>query len=262
MTVGNRSVKSMFRTYHFASLFNSKCRPVRYFPHVASSSHSCLERASCSRPRGYAQTGGRLDGDVADETGAPLASVVVAIRGAAERVVQTGPDGRFAFQDLPDGEYELKATLRGFAPATRDVRFTGGKATPVSIVLRVQILDEITVTAARTGQQEVLATPIAVSVLSASELQGVHMHTVADIAGRAPSVTFSQNSDYSQLTIRGIGTNVAFAGSDPSSAVYVDGVYCTAGHGRCRFPGPRTCRNPPRTSGNSTAATPLAARCT
>ena len=51
------------------------------------------------------------------------------------------------------------------------------------------------------------------------------MHTVADVAGRAPSVTFSQNSDYSQLTIRGIGTNVVFAGSDPSSAVYVDGVY-------------------------------------
>ncbi len=48
---------------------------------------------------------------------------------------------------------------------------------------------------------------------------------MADIAGLAPSLTFSQNTGFAQLTIRGIGTNVIFAGSDPSSAVYIDGVY-------------------------------------
>ena len=45
------------------------------------------------------------------------------------------------------------------------------------------------------------------------------------LAGLVPSVTFSQNTGFAQLTIRGIGTNVVFAGSDPSSAVYLDGVY-------------------------------------
>ncbi len=49
--------------------------------------------------------------------------------------------------------------------------------------------------------------------------------TVEQIAGRAPGVTFSQNTGLAQLTIRGIGTNAVFAGSDPSSAVYLDGVY-------------------------------------
>jgi iron complex outermembrane receptor protein len=66
---------------------------------------------------------------------------------------------------------------------------------------------------------------MAVSVLSGSELQRAEAHSVAHLAGLAPSVTFSQNSDYAQLTIRGIGSNAVFAGSDPSSAVYVDGVY-------------------------------------
>ena len=66
---------------------------------------------------------------------------------------------------------------------------------------------------------------MAVSVLTAAELDRMESHNVAQIAGLAPSVTFSQNSDYSQLTIRGIGSNVVFAGSDSSSAVYVDGVY-------------------------------------
>ena len=63
------------------------------------------------------------------------------------------------------------------------------------------------------------------SVLSGAELQRAQAQSVEDIAGRAPSVTFSQNTGFGQLTIRGIGTNVVFAGSDPSSAVYVDGVY-------------------------------------
>ena len=37
--------------------------------------------------------------------------------------------------------------------------------------------------------------------------------------------SFSQNTGLAQLTIRGIGSNAVFAGSDPSSAVYLDGVY-------------------------------------
>ena len=49
--------------------------------------------------------------------------------------------------------------------------------------------------------------------------------TVEDLAGRVPGMTFSQNTGLAQVTIRGIGTNAVFAGSDPSSAVYLDGVY-------------------------------------
>ena len=64
---------------------------------------------------------------------------------------------------------------------------------------------------------------MAVSVLPGEELQRLEAHNVEDIAGRALSVTFSQNTGFGQLTIRGIGTNAVFIGSDPSSAVYVDG---------------------------------------
>ena len=45
------------------------------------------------------------------------------------------------------------------------------------------------------------------------------------VDGLAPSVTVSQNTGFGQLTIRGIGANVLYAGVDPSSAMYVDGVY-------------------------------------
>ena len=60
---------------------------------------------------------------------------------------------------------------------------------------------------------------------------------MADIAGRAPTVTFSQNNDFSQLTIRGIGTNVVFAGSDPSAAVASSTASTSRpSHGDERFP--------------------------
>ena len=54
---------------------------------------------------------------------------------------------------------------------------------------------------------------------------GWEPQTLGEAAALAPSVTLSQNVGFGQLTIRGIGTNVVFAGSDPSSAMYLDGVY-------------------------------------
>jgi iron complex outermembrane recepter protein len=173
----------------------------------------------------HAQAPCEITGTVRDATGAVLQAATVTVRGAADRATKTGPDGRFDFQNLPDGEYDLTATRDGFAPEHRRLRIDSGGTALLEVTLSVQFLEETLVTAEKTGERDVQAMPMAVSVLSGSELQRQQAHTVEDIAGRAPSVTFSQNTGFSQLTIRGIGTNVVFAGSDPSSAVYVDGVY-------------------------------------
>jgi iron complex outermembrane receptor protein len=61
---------------------------------------------------------------------------------------------------------------------------------------------------------------MAVSVLPGIQLARMQDHTVEDIARRAPGVT-----GRAQITIRGIGTNAVAPGSDPSSALYLDGVY-------------------------------------
>jgi iron complex outermembrane receptor protein len=66
---------------------------------------------------------------------------------------------------------------------------------------------------------------MAVTAVSNADLAPLGTNTVAEAAALAPSVTFSQNSSLGQLTIRGIGTNVVNAGSDPSSAMYLDRVY-------------------------------------
>ena len=46
---------------------------------------------------------------------------------------------------------------------------------------------------------------MAVSVLSEAQLTQREVHTVANLAGLTPGVTVSQNTGFSQLTIRGIG---------------------------------------------------------
>jgi iron complex outermembrane receptor protein len=171
-----------------------------------------------------AQPTGRITGSVEDTTSAPLANVTITLQGAADRVAQTGPDGRFAFESLPEGEYELAAERDGYLRAERRVRLPIGTV-DVVFTLWVHGFENVVVTAAKTGEDDALTTPIAVSVLSGTELSRGAAQNIHDIAGSAPSLTFSQNTGFGQLTIRGIGTNVVFAGSDPSTAVYLDGVY-------------------------------------
>ena len=172
-----------------------------------------------------AQPAADLAGVVQDATGAPLTAVRISVRGPTTRVTETGPEGRFTLQDLPEGTYDLDAALPGFAPSRRTLRLVGGQRTEVALTLSVRHEERTVVTAAKTGALDVQRTPMAVSVLPTTELQRIDAHSVGSLNGLAPGVTFSQNSDYAQLTIRGIGSTVVFAGSDPSSAVYADGVY-------------------------------------
>ncbi len=133
--------------------------------------------------------------------------------------------GEFDLQGLPEGEYELTAAFPGFAPTRRTARLASGSASIVSVTLTPLLLEGTVVTASKTGETDMQTTPIAVTVLSGAELNRMQDRTIEHIAGRAPAVSFSQNAGLAQLTIRGIGTNAVFAASDPSSAVYVDGVY-------------------------------------
>ena len=168
---------------------------------------------------------GHLTGTVTNVLDAPLPDVTLTVRGPRSHVTRTDVDGRFEIQSLPAGKYEVVATLPGFAPARQTVRLLPGESTNVAVTLAILVQEQTFVTASKTGAHEVQTTPIAVSVLTAGDLQQSQAHNIGDITSGAPSVTFSQNSDFGQLTIRGIGSNVVFAGTDPSSSVYVDGVY-------------------------------------
>ena len=164
-------------------------------------------------------------GSVVDQTGAPLTGVHVTIRGVAVRTADTGAAGDFAFPDLPEGDYEISAELSGFERQRRAVRARAGERITVSFTLRVAIVAETIVTAAKAGGRDVQETPIAITAVSQADLGRLGTQTIEGAPALAPAVTFSQNTGWGQLTIRGIGTNAVFAGADPSSAIYLDGVY-------------------------------------
>jgi iron complex outermembrane receptor protein len=173
----------------------------------------------------WAQARGQLTGTVSDQTGGALAGVTILVRGVEPRETQTDAAGRFAFPNLPPGAYTLTAQLGGFEPAQRDVRIEPGATTSVALTLQVRLLDQVVVTASKTGGGDVQAIPMAISAVSGDELARLSTRTIEQAAALAPSVTFTQNSSFGQLSIRGIGTNAVNAGADPSAAMYLDGVY-------------------------------------
>ncbi|OCC25723.1 TonB-dependent receptor [Croceicoccus estronivorus] len=86
-------------------------------------------------------------------------------------------------------------------------------------------LADIIVTASRMGETRLQDTPLAVSAIGGEELSERGITDVQDLKAYVPSLQVSDLSGFTQLYIRGIGSNIVFIGSDPSTTIHVDGVY-------------------------------------
>jgi iron complex outermembrane receptor protein len=84
---------------------------------------------------------------------------------------------------------------------------------------------EITVTA-RHQVERAQDVPVALSVVSGTNLEKTGGYTLADLQQRTPSLTaYNGNPRNSSLAIRGIGVSSASDGLDSSVGVYVDNIY-------------------------------------
>ncbi|MDA5194531.1 TonB-dependent receptor [Govanella unica] len=86
-------------------------------------------------------------------------------------------------------------------------------------------LEEIIVTATKAGATRLQDTPLAVTALTGDLIAKAGLNNVKDLMSLTPNLVIAQNGSFSQVYIRGIGSNNVFAGSDPSSTLHVDGVY-------------------------------------
>jgi iron complex outermembrane receptor protein len=175
-----------------------------------------------------AQPTGQLTGVVRDLTGALLPGARVSVTGAdlsAPRTVVTNDRGIYEFGNLPAGRNVVEASRNGFESQTNVVNIESAPVT-LDFVLAVGSLSEsVTVTATKTGAADIQATPIAVTALSAAMLEQLGAQTVESLAGFVPTLTVSSDGGRPAVTIRGIGSNLVAAGSDPSSTIHLDGVY-------------------------------------
>ncbi len=86
-------------------------------------------------------------------------------------------------------------------------------------------VQEIVVTATRTGATNLQQTPIAVSAVSAAQLDQAMITNVKDLSNLTPNLIISQSTSFAEIYIRGVGSNNTGNGSDPDVTVQVDGVY-------------------------------------
>jgi outer membrane receptor protein involved in Fe transport len=192
-----------------------------------------LECAGCLLALGtaaaWAQTAGQLVGVVRDTTGSPLPGVTVTIAGAtlaAPRTVVTDQHGQYVLDSLPAGRHLVTAALGGFEPWSTEIE-VGVTGATLDVVLSLSAFSErVTVTATKTGPADIQSTPIAITALPARTIEQLGIEAVEGLAGFVPTVTVSQSPVGTPLlTIRGIGSNSAVAGADPSSTIHLDGVY-------------------------------------
>jgi iron complex outermembrane receptor protein len=172
-----------------------------------------------------AQQAGHLVGSIDDQTGGALVGASVTVRGAVSREGRTDTSGRFEVRDLPPGDYVLSSAFDGFESTQREIRILPGETLTVSLTMVVAAVGETVITSAKAGERDIQSTPLAISAVSDTEVTRLDVRAIEQAAVMVPSVTFTQNSSFGQLSIRGIGTNAVNAGADPSSAMYLDGIY-------------------------------------
>src|ERR1700733_3007107 len=111
------------------------------------------------------------------------------------------------------------------ASAQEAVTRTGSIAAPGDASASDVGLEEIVVTATKTGETQLQKTPLAISAFSADQLNNSVVNNVRDLVSLTPSLNVSQATASAQIYIRGIGSNNVFNGSDPDVTVQSDGVY-------------------------------------
>ena len=182
----------------------------------------------------WAQAVGQLSGVIRDDAGGVLPGASLTISGvalSAPRTVLTDEHGKYEIEKLARGHYSVTAALRGFEPWRVDLELGGGSTT-LDMVLRAPSFSEqpsfserVTVSATKTGPTDIQSTPMSITGLPATTLEQLGAQTVEGLAGFVPALTVSQHTGLALVTIRGIGTNSAILGADPSSTTHVDGVY-------------------------------------
>lgn len=169
----------------------------------------------------------RAEGRVVDSSGAVVPGVVVRLVSqvaGASREATTGTDGRFVFDEVALGLYDVIASAPGFSIAQRSLRLSTRPVT-LDLVLRPGALaEELTVFGTRLGGSEEMrrGIPGAVDILTTDALERAHVFSTSEALRKIPGVVVR---DEEGLSLR---PNIAIRGLNPTRSTKVllleDGV--------------------------------------
>lgn len=164
-----------------------------------------------------------INGTVQDQNGAAVAGATVTLLRSAQAVVKTAvtdASGKFIFENLSNGSFQILVSKRGFTDRRLAIQLTGNKTENVTVELLVGSLEEISVTA-ETGQtQDKDSVVQQVNIISETELSQRATGVLAQVADEEVGVSLQRTSStIGSIFVRGlVGRSVA---------TYIDGVRLT-----------------------------------
>jgi hypothetical protein len=177
-----------------------------------------------------AQTTSSISGVVVDQTGAVVAGARVTARSLATnftRTTQSNSDGRFTFQEMRVGAYEIRAEQSGFKAWSRqDVVLTLGDTAIVNVALEPSGVEEKINIDDRGNYPLVnIQTPELSYLVREQTIRELPLNgrNYTDLALLQPGVIAFPNRDGGSIVAHGLGTSVN--GQDYRSNVYlIDGT--------------------------------------
>jgi len=102
--------------------------------------------------------------------------------------------------------------------------------TPSRAVSSNRMIEEIIVTAQK-REESLQDIPLSVTAFSAGKLEAMGIQTIQDLPNITPGLTITNNAGFTEVFLRGVGTDAFLPGADPSVPFYVDGIPLLAEQG-------------------------------
>jgi len=170
--------------------------------HVAL--HSLLVGAGSALllPAAFAQER-NLCGVVQDQTKASIAGAVVELSNSGTRSeAKTGASGKFCFDDVEPGAYELAVQANGFRPARQEISVHAAEPTYLTITLRVEVANQqVTVVegSADVGSLNVAQTQIGAGLIKNLPSESVNAALSSILTLATPGVAADSNGVFHPL---------------------------------------------------------------
>ena len=175
---------------------------------------------------------GRINGRVTDKQGGAIkgAEVTLIANDQKSRATTTDQEGKFVFDSLPEGNFDLRVSASGFTTHRQHVNWGSGSGDQSEIVFDVSLepanlTESMTVTTSR-AEIRLLDAPASVSVLDSNDVRYSAAQTIDDLLRQVPGFSnFRRSSSMvANPTTQGISLRGAGASGASRTLVLADGI--------------------------------------